>query len=142
MAGRTVELTVAGKSCRVVSSADEAELQRLATIVEDKLSDVVKPGSPLTTNAMLLAAVSLAHDVDEQRARADAIAQRAKEGYGKLLQRIDAALDGPEGVAKEKPKRRGRSAETKTKAAAVEVGPHDAAVIASRQDDHRGHDAR
>lgn len=93
MAGRTVELTVAGETCRVVTTADEDELQRLAAVVEDKLSDVLQPGRPVTTKAMLLCAVALAHDLEEQRARADALARRATSGLNGLLERVDEALD-------------------------------------------------
>ena len=47
MAGRTVELTVAGESCRVVTTADESELRRLAAMVEDRLAGVWQPGRPV-----------------------------------------------------------------------------------------------
>ena len=96
MANRSVELTVAGTSCRVVSTADEDELRDLAAMVEEKLGGLVKTGRPLTTQSALLAAVALAHDVQEQKSRADRIAARAKEALGGLLDRVDTALEKSE----------------------------------------------
>lgn len=110
MAGRTVELQVGGESCRVVTTADEEELQRFAAMVEDKLADVLQPGRPVTTKAMILAAVALAHDVEEQRARAEAIAERAQDGLSTLLGRVDEALTNSDELAREREGRRKRNA--------------------------------
>src|SRR5688572_11332684 len=63
MAGRTVQLRVGGQTYRVLSSAGEEELQRLAAVVDQKLASVVPPGRPVTPQAMLLAALALAHDL-------------------------------------------------------------------------------
>jgi cell division protein ZapA len=108
MAGRTVELTVAGESCRVVTTADESELRRLAAMVEDRLAGVWQPGRPVTTKAMLLAAVALAHELDEQRARADAIAGKAREALASLLGRVDVAIEQSDVIAREREGRRRR----------------------------------
>ncbi len=96
MAGRTVELSVAGKRCRVVTTADEEELSRLTAMVEGKLAEVLRPGRHVNTEAMLLVAMALAHDVDEQRSRADVVTDKAKRGLQRLLQRVDTVLDGAE----------------------------------------------
>jgi cell division protein ZapA len=101
MAGRSVQLRVGGQSYRVVTSANDDELRRLAAMVDDKLTRVVPPGRPMTPQAMLLAAMALAHELEEARARADAVAARAKAALGSVLARVDAALDvmpepGPE----------------------------------------------
>jgi hypothetical protein len=50
---------------------------------------------------MVLAAVSLAHDVTEQRARADGIARRAREALGGLLGRVDEALRESETIVQQ-----------------------------------------
>ena len=92
MANRSVELTVAGTSCRVVSTASEDELRELAAMVEEKLGALVKPGRPLTAQSALLAAVALAHEVQEQKSRADRIAAHATQALGDLLERVDTAL--------------------------------------------------
>lgn len=95
MAGRTVSLRVGGQTYRVVTSASEDELQRLAAVVDDKLSAVVPKGRPVTPQAMLLAAISLAHELEEERARSQSLAERARGAFGKMLERVDAALAGP-----------------------------------------------
>ena len=106
MAGRTVELTVAGESCRVNTTADESELRRLASMVEDRLVGVWQPGRPVTTKAMLLAAVALAHELDEQRNRAEAIAGKAREALTTLLRRVDGAIEQSDAMAREREGRR------------------------------------
>ena len=93
MPDKAVELSVAGKTCRVITTADEDELRALAAMVEEKLQGVLTPGRPVNTEAMLLAAVALAHDVRTERARSDAIASKAKSTLEGLLIRVDEALD-------------------------------------------------
>jgi cell division protein ZapA len=65
-------------------------------MVEDKLAAVLPPGRPVTTHAMLLAAVALAHEAQEQRARADAIASKARKALVGMLGRVDAVLEDTE----------------------------------------------
>ena len=95
MADHAVELNVAGQKCRVVSSADEAELEILASMVEEKLARILPPGRPVTTQAVILAAVALANDVRNERQRADAIAKKATTTLHAMLGRVDAALNDP-----------------------------------------------
>jgi cell division protein ZapA len=92
MANRAVELRVGGQSYRVVSSASAVELERFAAKVDEKLSALVPPGRPLSPNALLLAAIALAHDAEEQRARAELISERARTAVERLLGRVDDAL--------------------------------------------------
>lgn len=101
-----VQLRIGGQSYRVVTSASDEDLQRLAAVVDQKLATVVPPGRAVTPQAMLLAAMALAHDLEEERARADqqrsrveaermnaaAIAERARGAFGRMLERVDAAL--------------------------------------------------
>jgi len=105
MAGRTVELTVGGETCRVVTTADEGELGRLVAIVEGKLAEVWQPGRPVTAKAMLLTAIALAHDLEEQRTRAEAIASKARKALANLLLRVDGALEQSDALAKERENR-------------------------------------
>ena len=88
-----VELTVGGKTYRVVASAEESTLHRLAEIVDAKLREVTVPGRPIPTQALLLAAMSLAHDLEEERAKRRAVETRSRERLSAILQRIDAALE-------------------------------------------------
>jgi cell division protein ZapA len=92
MASRTVQLRVGGQTYRVVSSASEEELGRLAAIVDDKLRAMVPNGRAITPQAMLLAAMALAHDLEEERARSRQLSGRARDAFGRMLERVDAAL--------------------------------------------------
>jgi cell division protein ZapA len=93
MAGRTVQLRVGGQTYRVVTSASDDELQRLAAVVDAKLATVVPAGRAVTPQAMLLAAMALAHELEEERSRSAAVATKARGAFGRLLQRVDAAIE-------------------------------------------------
>jgi cell division protein ZapA len=97
MAGQAVQLRVGGQNYRVVSSASEDELRRLAALVDAKIAAVVGPGRAVTPQALLLAAMSLAHDLEEERARGRAVAERARGAFGRMLERVDAALEATNG---------------------------------------------
>lgn len=92
MARRTVHLRVGGQTYRVLTSANDEELARLAAAVDQKLAAVVPAGRAVTPQAMLLAAMALAHDLEEERARTTQIAGRARDAFGRILQRVDAVL--------------------------------------------------
>jgi cell division protein ZapA len=79
----------------VVTSANDDELTRLAQIVDAKLSEVVPAGRAVTPQAMLLAAMALAHELEEERARSTALASNARDIYGRLIARVDAVLGDP-----------------------------------------------
>ncbi len=103
MSGRTVQLRVGGQTYRVVTSASDEELRRLAAVVDQKLATVVSSGRAVTPQAMLLAAMALAHDLEEERSRSAAFADKARGAFGRMLARVDAALaegglreDGPQ----------------------------------------------
>src|SRR5438093_227378 len=92
MRGRTVELRVGGQTYRVVTSATEAELAHLAGIVDRKLAQVTGANRAPSPHSLLLAALALAHDLEEERARASALVERTRESFGRILSRVDAAL--------------------------------------------------
>src|SRR5579864_5822927 len=91
MERRTVELRIGGQKYRVVSSADDAELQRLAGMVSSKLSEL-SAGMAVAPQAMLLAALALAHDAETERRRRESVEGRTRELLQRLLVRIDASL--------------------------------------------------
>jgi cell division protein ZapA len=93
MAGQAVQLRVGGQTYRVVSSADEADLRRLAAVVDAKLAALTPPGRVATPQALLLAAMALAHELEEERARGAQMAERARSAFGRVLARVDAVLD-------------------------------------------------
>jgi len=82
-----------------VASASEEELHRLAAVVDQKLAALLPPGRPATPQAMLLAAMALAHDLEEERSRSAAVNERARSAFRQLLQRVDAALQIEAGKA-------------------------------------------
>jgi cell division protein ZapA len=95
MAARTVHLRVGGQTYRVTTSSSDEELQRLAAVVDQKLATVVPPGRAVTPQAMLLAAMALAYELEKERSHSATVAERARGAFGRMLQRVDAALDLP-----------------------------------------------
>jgi cell division protein ZapA len=94
---RTVQLRVAGQSYKVVSSAPEHELERLAATVDAKVSEVTPQGRAATPQSMLLAAISLAHELEAERGRREALEVKTRDLMRRVLNRIDEALeDGDE----------------------------------------------
>ena len=105
MAGTPVELKVGGQTYRVVASAEETELKRLADLVDARLRSMTAPGRPISSQALLLAAISLAHDLEEEKQKRLQLETRSKEMLRSVLARIDAAIEAsdekaePEGDA-------------------------------------------
>lgn len=93
MAGSPVELKVGGQTYRVVASAEEAELRRLADLVDARLRTMSAPGKPISPQSLLLAAISLAHDLEEEKRKRLQLEARSKEMLRSVLSRIDAALE-------------------------------------------------
>lgn len=93
MSGSPVELRVGGQLYRVVASADEADLRRLADIVDAKLRELTSPGRQLAPQSLLLAAIALAHELEEERERRIKAERRWREKLTTVLARVDAALD-------------------------------------------------
>jgi cell division protein ZapA len=90
---RTVELRIAGQSYRVVSTAEEAELKRLAAVVETKLAEVTPRGRAVPPQALLLAAMALAHEAEAERGARESLERRTRDLLRRMLLRIDDALE-------------------------------------------------
>lgn len=88
-----VELRVGGQTYRVVASAPEDELMRLAAIVDGRLRDITGPNRAVAPQTLLLAAIALAHELEEERAKRVSVEQRSREMLRSVLERIDAALE-------------------------------------------------
>ncbi|MCC6902316.1 MAG: cell division protein ZapA [Polyangiaceae bacterium] len=100
MSRAPVELRVGGQTYRVVASAGEDELKRLAELVDGRLRELAGAGRAVSPQSLLLAAISLAHDLEEERARRVAAEATSREMLRSVLNRIDAALDAlPEAEA-------------------------------------------
>ena len=93
MSRAPVELRVGGQTYRVVASAGEDELKRLAGLVDGRLREHAGAGRSIAPQSLLLAAISLAHDLEEERGRRLAAEARSREMLRSVLSRIDAALD-------------------------------------------------
>ncbi|HZU82506.1 MAG TPA: cell division protein ZapA [Polyangiaceae bacterium] len=89
---RTVELRIAGQKYRVVSSASEEELQRLAGVVTSKMGELSPFARAQPSQAILLAAMALAHEAEAERDRRVALEQKTRELLRRVLGRIDQAL--------------------------------------------------
>lgn len=94
--GRLVELVIAGRRYRVKTTAGEQELKELVSIVESRVS-AVGGGRGATPETILLAAISLAHDLVECRAKSERDADRARGLANDMLRRVEAVLDDSEG---------------------------------------------
>ncbi len=88
-----VELTVGGKSYRVVASEDEPTLRRLAAAVDARLHALVGPSRTVPAQALVLVALALAHELEQERALRTHQQQRSRTALSRVLGRIDAALE-------------------------------------------------
>ena len=96
--GRKVELRIAGQSYRVVSSAPEDEVRRLAAVVSAKLTEVSGKGRVAPPQAMLLAAIALAHEAEAERDRCKSLERRTRDLMRRMLSRVDEALEAFEPI--------------------------------------------
>jgi cell division protein ZapA len=88
-----VQLRVAGQTYRVLTTATDGDLKRFISVIEDKLTEVNPRGRAVHPQALLLATLALAHDLEQERERSRRIETRARETLSRLVERIDAALD-------------------------------------------------
>jgi cell division protein ZapA len=93
MVRSAVEVNVGGQLYRLVASAGEQTLRRYAGVVNERLRDLSGTG-PSHPQAMLLVAMALAHDLEEEKARNAELRQQAESMLRGLLERVNAALDG------------------------------------------------
>jgi len=96
MERRPVDLRIGGQSYRVVSSASEDELRRLAAQVEAKIHALTPPGKAAPPQALVLAALALAHDVEAERGRRESVERRSRDMMRRVLVRVESALDSDE----------------------------------------------
>jgi cell division protein ZapA len=89
-----VEVTVGGQLYRLVASAGEQTLQRCAGLVNDRLRELTGSERGHQPQALLLVAMALAHDLEEERARRVQAVSAAEEMLRRLLGNVNAALDG------------------------------------------------
>jgi cell division protein ZapA len=88
----SVEVRVGGQTFRLVASAGADEVERLATIVDGKLREM-HATTAFHPQSMLLVAMTLAHELEQERARRREVEQRSREMLRALLDRVDEAID-------------------------------------------------
>lgn len=86
-----VELKVGGQTYRVLASTTADDLQRLARVVDGKLREL-SAGGAYHPQSLLLVALTLAHEVEEERQRRRDVESRARNMLDTLLERVDSAL--------------------------------------------------
>lgn len=89
-----MQIKVGGQSHKVVSSANEEDLLRLAAVVEGRIHQLTPKGKGVAPNAILLAAIALANDLEEERARRQQLERKTRDLLRRVLLRVDDALDG------------------------------------------------
>ncbi len=98
MSRRTVVLKIGSREYKLVSSATEEELSRLAEAVNAKLAEVAPPGRPEPPQALLLAALALANDLEEERSRSRALERKSRDMLRRVLVRLDSVLESDSGT--------------------------------------------
>ena len=94
MVRSAVEVNVGGQLYRLVASTGEQTLRRYAGVVNERLRELTGSERPGHPQAMLLVAMALAHDLEQERARNAELRERSELMLRGLLQRVNAALDG------------------------------------------------
>lgn len=89
MAREPHEVRIGGKAYRLVTSADPTTLRRLAQLVDEKLKAI----DSRHPDAILLAALALANDVEVLAAEKRALSSKSRAMLESLLYRVDDALD-------------------------------------------------
>jgi cell division protein ZapA len=98
-----VEVTVGGQLYRLVASAGEQTLQRCASLVNERLRELTGSERAHHPQALLLVAMALAHDLEEERARRIQAVNGAEDMLRRLLENVNAALDGVDENGEEPP---------------------------------------
>jgi cell division protein ZapA (FtsZ GTPase activity inhibitor) len=91
---RNVQIEIAGASYRMSSDADEAYLQHLANIVNERVDALGPKAARAATPAQLLAVVALglAEDLNASERRRESLEAKTRELVGTAIRRIDQRL--------------------------------------------------
>jgi len=96
-----VEVKIGGFSYRVTGSASEGELQRLASVVDQRMRTLGGSSRNPSQHSLVLVAMTLAHELEEERAARRQVEERSKDMLKTLLERIDAALEADNASAEQ-----------------------------------------
>ncbi|WP_394834092.1 cell division protein ZapA [Pendulispora rubella] len=92
-ASQVMHVQVAGQRYKVVSSSSQAELTRLAAAVDAKLAELAHRPNPGAPPSIVLAAIALAHDLEQERAKRQRVEVKVRDLLRRILVRIDSALE-------------------------------------------------
>lgn len=100
---RTVTLDIAGAKYRMTSDADEAHLQRLATIIDERINALGPKAARAATPAQLLAVVALglADDLVAEEKRRRTVEDTTRKAIAGAIERIDRRLEADARMARE-----------------------------------------
>ncbi len=100
---RNVQIEIAGARYRMSSDADEAYLQRLADIVNERVEALGPKAARAATPAQLLAvvALSLAEDLDGSEQRRLSLEAKTREVVDTAIRRIDQRLQSDAELAQQ-----------------------------------------
>ncbi|WP_394824278.1 cell division protein ZapA [Pendulispora albinea] len=90
---RAIQLQIGGQRYKVHSTSSEAELTRLAAAVDAKVAELTPRGRAPADQTIVLAAIALAHDLEQERARRRVFEVKVRDLLRRILLRIDNALE-------------------------------------------------
>jgi cell division protein ZapA len=91
MPKQSVDVSVAGHDYRLVTTLDADTLRRMARSIERRLERLA-PGQQLHPQALLLVALSLAHELELEQAKHESLTERSRGMLQELLSRVESAL--------------------------------------------------
>jgi cell division protein ZapA len=99
----TVQIEIAGARYRMSSDADEAYLQRLADIVNERVRALGPKAARTATPAQLLAVVALglAEELEASERRRQRLETKTRKMVGAAIQRIDQRLQADAELAQQ-----------------------------------------
>ncbi|MCZ6805976.1 MAG: cell division protein ZapA [Deltaproteobacteria bacterium] len=99
----TVQIEIAGARYRMSSDADEAYLQRLADIVNERVQALGPKAARAATPAQLLAvvALSLAEDLEVSERHRMSLEDKTRRVMGAAIRRIDERLQADAELAQQ-----------------------------------------
>jgi cell division protein ZapA len=93
MSQAPIALQIGGQTYRVRAQASEQDLQRLAATIDQRLKDLTRKSRfAQSPQNLLLVAISLAHDLEHERALRRTIEREANEMLQLLLEQLDQSL--------------------------------------------------
>lgn len=103
MSEAVAQLKIAGQTYRVVTSANGDDLLRLAGRVEEALRSVTPNGRQPSEQAMVLAAITLAHELEQERSAREQAQARYEASLRGMLAKVEALLGAATPTQHEEP---------------------------------------